>query len=101
MIIVTVDVEFEDDQIQKKRSAIRAMDEATAKEAGCLAYKSSFDATNPRILRIYEMWETMEALKPHFKTPHMAEFQSALNGLKTNGMVAKVYEVARELPFPN
>ncbi|MES0882719.1 putative quinol monooxygenase [Roseibium sp. SCP14] len=101
MIIVTVEVEFEDDQIHEKRSAIQAMDEATAREPGCLAYKSSFDATNPNILRIYEMWESMDALMPHFATPHMADFQAALSSLKAKGMDARVYEVSQELPFPN
>ena len=101
MIIVTVEVEFEDDRIHEKRDAIQAMDEATAKEVGCLAYKSSFDVSNPSTLRIYEMWESMEVLIPHFKTAHMADFQAALSGLKTNGMDARVYEVSRELPFPN
>lgn len=101
MIIVTFEVEFKDDQIQTKLDAIRAMDEATAKEDGCITYKSSFDANNPRVLRIYEMWESMDALIPHFKTPHMATFQTALAGLEPKNMEAKVYEVARELPFPN
>jgi quinol monooxygenase YgiN len=101
MIIVTVEVEFQDDEIHQKLDAIRTMDEATAQEEGCIAYRSSFDASNPRILRIYEMWESMEALEPHFQTPHMAEFQSALSSLKAKGMDARVYEVARELPFPN
>ena len=101
MIIVTFEVEFEDDQIQDKRSAIAAMDAATAKEDGCITYKSSFDANNPRILRIYEMWDSMDALVPHFKTPHIAEFQAALAGLASKRMEAKVYEVAREMPFPN
>ena len=101
MIIVTFEVEFEDDKIQEHRNAIRKMDEATAKEAGCIAYKSSFDANNPRILRIYEMWESMETLYPHFQTPHMGAFQTALAGMTSKRMEAKVYEVARELPFPN
>ena len=101
MIIVTFEVEFEDDQIHNKRDAIRAMDEATLQEVGCLAYKSSFDVTNPRILRIYEMWESMDALIPHFQTPHMAAFQAELSGLQAIGMDAKVYEISRELPFPN
>ena len=101
MIIVTFEVEFEDDQIQQKRSAIKAMDDATALEEGCVTYKSSFDANNPRVLRIYEMWESMDALMPHFQTPHMAEFQAALAGLKSKSMEAKVYEVSKELPFPN
>ncbi len=101
MIIVTVEVEFEDNGIHEELDAIRAMDKATTNESGCLTYKSSFDAANPNILRIYEMWESMEVLKPHFKTAHMADFQKALSGLKTKGMEAKVYEIDKELPFPN
>lgn len=91
MIIVTVDVEFEDDQIHQTTDAIKAMDAASNMEEGCVAYRSSFDVTNPRILRIYEMWGSMKALGAHFQTPHMAEFQSALGGLKSKGMNAKVY----------
>ncbi len=101
MLIVTVEVEFEDAGIHEQLAEIQAMDAATAEEPGCLAYRSSFDVTNPNLLRIYEMWESMEALTPHFQTPHMAKFQAALSGLNTKGMTAKVYEVAQELPFPN
>ena len=101
MIIVTFEVEFEGDQIQQKREAIRAMDEATAMEPGCITYNSSFDVNNPRILRIYEMWDSMDALIPHFQTSHMVEFQTALAGLSSKSMEAKVYEVSKELPFPN
>ena len=101
MIIVTVDAEFADDGIHQQLDAIQAMNEATEQEPGCIAYRSSFDAINPNLLRIYEMWVSMEALEPHFQTPHMAAFQQALAGLNTEGMTAKVYEVSRELPFPN
>lgn len=101
MTIVTVEVEFEDNQIQQKLAAVQQMDAATAEEAGCISYKSSLDATNPNILRIYEMWESMDALIPHFQTPHMAAFQAELSSLKSKGMTAKVFEVSKELPFPN
>ena len=82
-------------------NAIKAMDEAAAREIGCITYKTSFDANNSRSMRIYEMWESMDALIPHFQTPHMAEFQKALGGLKSKSMEAKVYEISKELPFPN
>lgn len=100
MIIVMVEIEFEDDEIQFRKDDIRKMDAASGAEDGCISYKSSFDANNPRILRISERWESMEALVPHFQTAHMAAFRTALGGLKSKGMDAKVYEVSRELPFP-
>ncbi len=101
MIIVTVEVTFAEDVIEGLRGAFLGMDEATAKEAGCLKYVSSVDVHDARIVRIYEEWESMEKLEPHFKTPHMAEFQNAFAGVETVSMQAKVYEVSRELPFPN
>ncbi len=101
MLIVTVDVVFAAELGDGVRQAFRVMDEETAKEPGCLKYVSSVDVKDARIVRIYEMWESMEALVPHFTTPHMAAFQQALSGLATTSMDAKVFEVARELPFPN
>ncbi len=101
MIIVTVEVAFKDDHIHGKTDAIAAMDTATAAEDGCQTYVTSFGATEPNTMRIYEMWDTMEALQAHFKTPHMATFQQALGGLDAGRMDTKVYDVAGELPFPH
>ncbi len=102
MIIVAVEVVLEEeDSVDEVRGAFRIMDEKTRKESGCLKYVSSVDINDPMIIRIYEIWESMEALGPHFKTPHMAAFQEALGGLRTKSMEAKVYEISKELEFPN
>ena len=101
MIIVTVEVKLKEDSIGEIRNAFRIMDEETAKETGCVKYVSSIDVNDPKIIRIYEIWDSMEALIPHFKTPHMAAFQQALGGIATVSMDAKVYEIDKELPFPN
>lgn len=103
MIIVAVDVVFGEGAIQAEgiRDAFRIMEEETRKEAGCLKYVSSVDIHDATIVRIYELWESMEALIPHFTTPHMAAFQEALGGIETKSMEAKVYEISSELPFPH
>ncbi|WP_169054262.1 putative quinol monooxygenase [Nitratireductor sp. XY-223] len=101
MLIVTVEVVFAEDIIEGAREAFRIMDEETAKEPGCLKYVSSVDVNDPKIVRIYEMWNSMESLKPHFETPQMADFQRALSQFPTASMEAKVYEIGSELPFPN
>ena len=102
-IVVTVEVVFGEGAIDVEgvRDAFRVMDEESRKESGCLKYVSSVDINDPTIVRIYELWESMEALESHFKTPHMAAFQSALSGIETKSMSAKVFEIKRELPFPN
>ena len=102
MIIVDVEVHLEEgESIDGVREAFKAIDEASQQETGCLKYVSSVDVNDPTIIRIYEQWESMEVLKPHFQTAHMRAFQEALGGLKVKCMDAKVYEVAGELPFPN
>ena len=102
MIIVAVEVVLaEKGAIDGVRDAFRAMDEETKNEPSCLKYVSSVDVNDSAIVRIYELWESMEALEPHFRTHHMATFQKALAGLPTKSMDAKVYEISKELPFPN
>ena len=102
-IVVTVEVIFGEGAIDVEgvRDAFRIMDEESRKESGCLVYVSSVDINDSTIVRIYELWESMEALRSHFKTPHMAAFQRALSGIETKSMSAKVFEIKRELPFPN
>ena len=103
MIIVAVDVVFGEGAMEGEgvHAAFRIMEEETRKESGCLKYVSSVDIHDSTIVRIYELWESMEALEPHFRTPHMADFQKALAGIQTKSMEAKVYEINKELPFPN
>ncbi|CUK01562.1 Autoinducer 2-degrading protein LsrG [Ruegeria denitrificans] len=101
MFVVTVEVVLKEDVIEELRSAFLAMDKASAEEAGCIKYVSSADVHDPRIIRIYEEWESMDALTLHFKTPHMTEFQKVFASVEASSMQAKVYEISRELPFPN
>ena len=63
MIIVAVEVLLEEGgSVDDVRGAFRIMDEETLKESGCLKYVSSIDINDPTIVRIYEIWESMEAL---------------------------------------
>ncbi len=52
-------------------------------------------------MRIYEQWESMEALEAHFNAPHMAVFQSARGGIQPKSMDVRVYQIDKELALPN
>ena len=52
-------------------------------------------------MRVVERWDDMAALQYHFSTPHMAAFNTAIQGLATQPMEVKVYEVAGEVALPN
>lgn len=63
-------------------------------EAGCHTYVFSADLEDEGLFRIFEEWESEEALGAHFKSPHMAAFQKALGGLAIRETKIDRYEVS-------
>jgi quinol monooxygenase YgiN len=87
---------------EKREAAIGAaveMMEETRKEAGCISYTFSADLSEPGDFRIFEEWESQEALDAHFKAPHMARFQGAMGGFGVRGMKVQRYEIASVAPM--
>ena len=71
----------------------------TRKEAGCVSYAFYTDVEDPGRIRVFEEWESGEALDRHFATPHMAEFRAALGRLQgLRGGVYR-YEVSERKPL--
>ena len=97
MIVVQVEVLVEPGSADKVREAVKKMEQATRQEAGCLKYAFSVDISDPGMLRVTERWETIEAIKAHLASPHMAEFNKAVGALQPKGLDIKAYEVAREV----
>jgi quinol monooxygenase YgiN len=54
---------------------------------------------NPNKLRITEKWLSLEALKAHMATPHMAEFQAAMGAHPPASLEVTFYEVTEIQPF--
>ncbi len=51
------------------------------------------DIADPDTFLLFEEWESDEALRAHFGTPHMAEFNGALSGLVASPPRVMRYEV--------
>lgn len=100
MLIVAAEALVEEGAIDRVRDALRSMEEETRKEAGCVTYAFCVDVNAPTTLRIFERWESMEALQAHFKTPHMAAFGKALGEVQPKSLEIKLYQVEKELPLP-
>jgi quinol monooxygenase YgiN len=75
-------------------AAVEMMDE-TLRESGCISYVFSGDLTDPSRFRIFEEWESQEALDAHFASPHMARFQKAMGGFGIVDMQVKRYEISK------
>lgn len=87
MLIVTGIAEVNPHEVDRVKVEAIKMAKASRAEAGCHAYAFFQDIENENQFRIYEEWESPEALRAHFATPHMAEFNAFLktiDGLNIN-----------------
>lgn len=99
MIVVNGVLESTEADIKAIATAIGVMEDASRKESGCLDYTFSVEISNPKMIRVTECWESLEALQAHFVTPHMAVFQEAIAAHPPVNMDVKFFE-AETMPSP-
>ncbi len=92
MIIVGGTIRIDPDKREAFLPAAKTMLAATRKEAGCRIYSYAFDVEDAGLVRIYEEWEQRAHLDAHFKTPHMADWRAALEGIGAHSRSIKAYE---------
>ncbi len=80
-------------------AAAQQMAQATREEDGCISYAFYVDLEDSARVRVFEEWESEEALERHFQMPHMAAFREALGAAEILSRSVKVYSVsgARDL----
>ena len=79
-------------------AAARDMMADTVKEPGCHAYRFTADLDDPTLVHLFERWESEDALRAHFATPHMARFQAALGTLRPQIVEITKYEISKSGP---
>jgi quinol monooxygenase YgiN len=99
MIVIAGHVALDPAQHEKAVAAAREMMRETRRERGCISYTFSADLEEPGRFRIFEEWESDEALRAHFTAPHMASFQKAVGGLGVREMKVQRYEVSKVGPL--
>ena len=98
MIVIAGHVVLDPTQGEAASAAAREMMGETRREAGCISYTFSADLETPGRFSIFEEWESDEALRAHFVSPHMARFQKAVGGLGVREMKVQRYEVSKVGP---
>ncbi len=81
MIVVSGTFEIDPAQRDEALKVWETMAAASLAESGCVAYGFWADEADPARFRVFEEWESEEALAAHFATPHLAEFVAALPAL--------------------
>ncbi len=76
MLIIAGTFTLDADHRQAMLEAVAPMVVATLTEPGCRAYAFTPDPIDPGLVRLYELWDSEEALAGHFASAHMAEWQA-------------------------
>ena len=97
MIIVAVEVKVESGSAERAKEAIAKMETATRAEEGCITYAFSLDLSDDTTIRVIERWRSIDDIKAHMASPHMAEFNKAMGAIRPKGLDVKAYEIAGEV----
>lgn len=99
MLVIAGEIEIDPNEREAAAAAALRMMAETRKEAGCISYSLSGDLAQSGLFRIFEEWESQQALDAHFASPHMATFQAAVGGLGVKRMKIQRYEVSAVGPL--
>ncbi|WP_209593915.1 putative quinol monooxygenase [Jiella mangrovi] len=99
MIIVSGTLRLSPEDLAKLRDQAAIVLTETRAETGCLVYAFAEDLLEPGLVRIYEEWESREALAAHGKAPHIAAWHEALAGVTVLGRDLKLVEAGRAEPL--
>ncbi len=99
MIVIHAKIETNAGTADALKSAVATMEQASRAEAGCNEYTFTTALNAPNTIVVVEEWHSLDALKAHFATPHMAAFNAAMQKHPPKGVVVKMFE-AKEIPFP-
>ena len=90
MIVISGTVKVKSDKREEAVEYATAMAAATRQEPGCRFYGFYSDIEDPDTFRIFEEWDSVEALRAHFQTPHMATFNRQIEDV-----VAGPFDIVR------
>jgi quinol monooxygenase YgiN len=94
-IIIGAEIRIDPADMPKIRefAAVMVDKTVTLEKDTCIAYSFAEDFNEPGLVRIFEVWQSDEALAEHFKTQHMADFQEGMKSITVKDVKATRYEV--------
>jgi quinol monooxygenase YgiN len=92
MVIVAGTLVLKEGALEALRPHMRRMIAASRAEPGCLTYSYGVDVEDDNVIRVFEEWESSEALAAHFETPHLKAWRPALAEIGIAGRDIKAWE---------
>ena len=99
MIIVSGSFQFAPEHLERVRDEMSRVEGATRAEAGCRTYAFYVDRDDPCRFRVYEEWDSWQALDAHGGSAHIAAYRAALAEIGLLQSEVRAFEVGepREL----
>lgn len=97
-VIVAGHVTFAPGEVVRLRPDMDQVIAGTRAEAGCQTYTYAPLLEDPNTIRIFEIWESGDALRAHFKTSHMAAWYQTLSTAQVIERDVQVYPFAKAHP---
>jgi quinol monooxygenase YgiN len=99
MVLVSGRFRLPLERIAEARPAMAKVIAASLAEPGCRDYSYAEDIREPGLFRVHEEWDSLEALRAHFATDHMKEWQSMRETLGFHDREVAAYEVSEPTPL--
>ena len=99
MIVISGKVRVRQDKLESATEAAAAMAQESRQERGCAAYDFGIDIEDGQVVRIFEEWESPEALEAHFATAHFAAFGAVIADVLDGEATFTRYNVASAGPL--
>jgi quinol monooxygenase YgiN len=73
--VIVVELELDPSQVEPFKAAIKENGETAVRvEPGCLGFNAIFEKDNPTRVRLFEIYENVDAFKAHLETPHFKKY---------------------------
>ena len=93
MIIVTGTFRVPPDRIEDARKAMTDVVAITRTEQGCITYQFCCDIADPAACRVYEEWESQEALEAHLDTRHIRAYRAEMAAIGVGDRDIRIVDV--------
>jgi quinol monooxygenase YgiN len=97
MLVVSGRFRLPPERIAEARPAMARVIAASLAEPGCRAYSYAEDVTEAGLFRVHEEWDSREALKAHFATEHMRDWQHVREALGFHDREVSAFEVSEAI----
>ena len=98
-IVVSGEIRLDPDDFDAALALIEPLVAATRAEAGCIEYGYWVDPRDRGHVRVFEEWESDDAIAAHSASAHMKTFFAAMAKLRITSVDLSRFEIASKGPL--